>query len=189
VFYTSDLFLLLLLACIEMNKDKVPYRLFTANSQVLLAIANIFVTLLAPSTPRAAIGIEGRPPKFSRTYFPGSGTPAQLLEILLSRLVKFPGLDMRSHILTELAIYLFEIHIVSVGKATLNSVKMLGQHLIIKIFEQFPLARGEILASAFTVISEEPSIESKERYCILLEKIAGEQLFSLCDYSGKISDW
>ena len=71
----------------------------------------------------------------------------------------------------------------------MNSIKILGECLLIKIFEQFPLTRSEILASAFTVISEEPSLENKERYCTLLEKIAEKQLFSLVDFSLKISDW
>ena len=43
-----------------MNKDKVK-RVFLVciKVKVLLAVASIFATLIAPSTPRECIGVEG----------------------------------------------------------------------------------------------------------------------------------
>lgn len=101
----------------------------------------------------------------------------------LLKFIHFGGMEMRSHLILDLANFLCN----SEYKNAIQLTKI-GEFCFIEVFISHVIAREEILGIIFTSISQQ-DFPSQAIYLNILESIISRSAYILCDYTSKILDW
>eukprot|EP01117_Protostelium_nocturnum_P018365 TRINITY_DN7669_c0_g1_i1.p1 TRINITY_DN7669_c0_g1~~TRINITY_DN7669_c0_g1_i1.p1 ORF type:complete len:1427 (+),score=300.22 TRINITY_DN7669_c0_g1_i1:125-4405(+) len=133
---------------------------------------------------------------FNKLFEVSKGNERKLTQQSLNHyfysLIRTPGMEIRSQVLTELGSFLFLLEdesLIQIKGTYPRKIKSIGNHILSQIFFVYPVARSDILGNIFGEISEGLSLVIKLQYCSLLHQICEKGILLLSDFIPKIQDW